>query len=90
MYKAITLLTVLTATALPLTANADKPDWRYVEGGYTKMDFDGNESFEPDGLTNNNGLGLTVDVLEEIFVNRRFPSKAPVLPISLAESGKSR
>ena len=46
--------------------------------------------FEPDGLTNNNGLGLTVDVLEEIFVNRRFPSKAPVLPISLAESGKSR
>ena len=46
--------------------------------------------FEPDGLTNNNGLGLTVDVLEEIFVNRRFPSKAPLLPISLAESGKSR
>lgn len=53
MYKAITLLTALTATALPLTANTDKPDWRYVEGGYTKMDFDGNESFEPDGLTVN-------------------------------------
>ena len=53
MRKAITLLAALTAATLPLSAMADKPDWRYVEGGYTKMDFDGNESFEPDGLTIN-------------------------------------
>lgn len=60
MNKAITLLTALTApiaavvaTVAPTAALADKPDWRYVEGGYTKLDFDNNESFEPDGLTIN-------------------------------------
>ena len=54
MRKSFTLIAAaLTAATLPLTAMADKPDWRYVEGGYTKMDFDDNESFEPDGLTVN-------------------------------------
>ena len=54
MRKSCTLIAAaLTAATLPLTAMADKPDWRYVEGGYTKMDFDDNESFEPDGLTVN-------------------------------------
>jgi long-subunit fatty acid transport protein len=54
MRKSITLITAAIAAAtLPLSAMADKPDWRYVEGGYTKMDFDDNESFEPDGLTVN-------------------------------------
>ena len=53
MRKSITLLAVLSASVLPLTALADKPDWRYIEGGYTKLDFDDNASFEPDGLTVN-------------------------------------
>lgn len=53
MRKTITLLAAFTATTFSLSAMAEKPDWRYVEGGYTKMDFDDNESFEPDGLTVN-------------------------------------
>ena len=32
MRKSITLIAALTAAALPLSAMADKPDWRYVEG----------------------------------------------------------
>ncbi|VEL98961.1 opacity protein-like surface antigen [Alteromonas sp. 76-1] len=53
MRKAITLLTALTATAASVASFAtlaESPDWRYVEGGYSKMDFDDNESFEPDGF----------------------------------------
>ena len=46
--------------------------------------------YEPDGFTTNNGLGQTADLLEEIYTNRKFPSKTPELSISLAESGKSR
>ena len=30
MRKAITLLAALTAATMPLSAMADKPDWRYV------------------------------------------------------------
>ena len=41
-------------------------------------------------VTNNAGLGFTADVLEEIYTNKDFPSNAPSLDISLAESGKSR
>ncbi|WP_421132896.1 outer membrane beta-barrel protein [Alteromonas sp. A079] len=52
MRKTITLLAVLTATS-SFSVLADSPNWRYVEGGYTKIDFDNNESFEPDGLTVN-------------------------------------
>ena len=40
--------------------------------------------------TDNAGLELTADVLEEIYVNKDFPKHADTLPISLAESGKSR
>jgi len=47
-------------------------------------------AYEPDGFTNNNGLSLTADILEEIYTNPKFPKKTPQLSISLAESGKSR
>ena len=40
--------------------------------------------------TDNAGLELTADVLEEIYVNRDFPKLAEALPVSLAKSGKSR
>ena len=40
--------------------------------------------------TDNAGLELTADVLEEIFTNKDFPSNALPLETSLAESGKSR
>merc|ERR1719232_460522 len=45
----------------------------------------------PDALkTDNAGLEITADILEEIFVNKNFPSSAQALKISLADSGKSR
>ena len=40
--------------------------------------------------TDNAGLELTADVLEEIYVNKDFPKLAETLPVSLADSGKSR
>ena len=40
--------------------------------------------------TDNAGLELTADILEEIFVNKDFPKHGETLPVSLAESGKSR
>ena len=40
--------------------------------------------------TNNNGLLLTADILEEIFTNKDFPKKIPSLNVSMKESGKSR
>lgn len=50
MRKVISLLAGLTLSATSFITLADSPEWRYVEGGYTKMDFDDNESFEPDGF----------------------------------------
>lgn len=50
MRKMITLLAGLTLSTTSFVSLADSPDWRFVEGGYTKMDFDDNESFEPDGF----------------------------------------
>ena len=45
----------------------------------------------PDALkTDNSGLEMTADILEEIFTNKDFPSTAQTLDHSLAESGKSR
>ena len=45
----------------------------------------------PDALkTDNSGLELTADMLEEIFTNKDFPETAVPLEVSLAESGKSR
>jgi hypothetical protein len=41
-------------------------------------------------FTDNNGLGMTVDVLEEIYTNAEFPSGAPLLAESLAAGGKTR
>ena len=40
--------------------------------------------------TDNAGLELTADILEEIFTNPDFPSSAQALSESLAQSGKSR
>ena len=40
--------------------------------------------------TNNAGLELTADILEEIFTTTDFPDNAMKLPVSLAASGKSR
>ena len=40
--------------------------------------------------TNNAGLEHTADILEEIFINKDFPSTAVALEESLADSGKSR
>ena len=40
--------------------------------------------------TDNNGLGMTVDVLEEIYTNRDFPKGTPKMKTSLAKGGKSR
>ena len=42
------------------------------------------------GLGANNGLLWTADILEEIYTNRKFPRKAPILDFSMKESGKSR
>ena len=51
----------------------------------------GLEPFDDVKETNNNGLGYTVEVLEEIYTNPEFPSgMAPALEVSLQESGKSR
>ena len=41
-------------------------------------------------VTNNNGLGMTADLLEEVFTNKDFPKKAPSLAVSMKDSGKSR
>ena len=40
--------------------------------------------------TDNAGLELTADILEEIFTNPDFPRSAQKLTVSLAETGKSR
>ena len=40
--------------------------------------------------TDNAGLELTADMLEEIYTNKDFPKSALPLTVSLADSGKSR
>jgi len=40
--------------------------------------------------TDNSGLELTADMLEEIYTNKDFPKSALPLKVSLADSGKSR
>ena len=42
------------------------------------------------GLTNNNGLLQSADVLEEIYQNKDFPAEAPSLSVSLSDAKKSR
>ena len=45
----------------------------------------------PNGVkTDNAGLEMTADMLEEIFTNKDFPQDVEPLKVSLAESGKSR
>eukprot|EP01063_Lacrimia_lanifica_P012945 TRINITY_DN1963_c0_g1_i1.p1 TRINITY_DN1963_c0_g1~~TRINITY_DN1963_c0_g1_i1.p1 ORF type:complete len:854 (+),score=199.95 TRINITY_DN1963_c0_g1_i1:51-2612(+) len=43
-----------------------------------------------EAISMNNGLQHIVKLLEEIYVNKDFPSKTPPLPESLRDSGKSR
>ena len=51
----------------------------------------GLEQFDDIKETNNNGLGYTVEILEEIYTNPNFPAGlAPALEVSLKDSGKSR
>ena len=51
----------------------------------------GLEQFDDVKETNNNGLGYTVEILEEIYTNPNFPANlAPALEVSLKDSGKSR
>ena len=40
--------------------------------------------------TDNAGLEMTADILEEIFTNPSFPKSAEALNASLAQTGKSR
>ena len=55
------------------------------------MNFSDKREDLPDALkTDNSGLELTADMLEEIFTNKDFPETAVPLEVSLAESGKSR
>jgi len=42
------------------------------------------------GVTNNNALGYTVELLEEIYTNPDFPQGSPQLETSLQNCGKSR
>jgi hypothetical protein len=44
----------------------------------------------PVDKTNNNGLQATVEDLEELYTDPAYPSDAPVLAVSLKDSGKSR
>ena len=45
----------------------------------------------PDAVkTDNSGLEITADILEEIFTNKDYPITAPSLEVSLKDSGKSR
>lgn len=51
----------------------------------------GKEYHQNVGKTNNNGLRFTVEVLEGIYTDAKFPKDvAPSLPMSLKSSGKSR
>ena len=50
MKKITTLVGIALIASFPLNALADGPDWQYVEGGYTQLDFDDNDSFDPDGV----------------------------------------
>lgn len=43
-----------------------------------------------DTLSHNNGLGVAVQLLEELYTNPDFPSNTPSLPTDLRSAGKSR
>ena len=90
--KLITKLMLAGSTLLSvsLPALADTPDWRYVEGGYTRYGFD-NSNIEPDGLfflcweqgwIGNCSMTLQVQGIHNIgdqhgaFSNSRFPTGA--------------
>ena len=60
---------------------------KYHKCTNSPFDFDGLPNFNQ---TDNAGLEMTADILEEIFTNPNFPRRAPFLPVSLADSGKSR
>ena len=71
MRKSLTLVAALLASTTSLTAlAANSPDWKFVEAGYTKMDIDDNESFEPDGFTVNGKYLLN----NNIYLNGEYSS----------------
>ena len=50
----------------------------------------GLEQFDDVKETNNNGLGYTVEILEEIYTNPNFPKHTSKLTKSMKDSNKSR
>lgn len=62
----IIALTALSASLVSVSAFADTPDWRYVEGGYLSYDSEG--GFDPDGLQVNGKYLLDPN----IYVNGEF------------------
>jgi len=59
--------------------------------GGTRFDDAPNQKKYADvGLTDNNGLRHTVEILEAMYQIKSFPNGAPTLKASLKESGKSR
>lgn len=66
-------------------------EWTGVGHRYNRSDLTQglfNMTDRMDG--HNNGLNITAQVLEGIYTERTFPSRVPILPRSLQESGKSR
>ena len=53
-------------------------------------DAPGQKKYKDVGLTDNNGLRNTVEILEAMYQVKSFPNGAPTLTKSLRESGKSR
>jgi len=67
-------------------------EWNLVKNRYNTsssmlsvFSFDG-----PGDDGHNNGLGYTVDVLEEIYTDGTFPDNTPCMTASLRDTGKSR
>merc|ERR1719450_1113186 len=63
-------------------------NWKGV--GMYYQDSPGEQLYEDVRFTDNNGLRPSVEVLEAVYTVPDFPAKAPVLPQSLRDSGKSR
>jgi hypothetical protein len=60
-------------------------NWEGMEYTYNAS-FVTTRSHDDIEFTNNNGLGPTVETLEQVYTDKDFPSYAPSLNISLRES----
>lgn len=49
-----------------------------------------NCSHEDNGISEHNGLGPTLEILEQVYTDPAFPSRTPVLESSLVDMGISR